>query len=26
MSNSQSFMSTSSRAFSNGWSGMGMNT
>jgi hypothetical protein len=26
MSNSQSFMSTSSRAFSNGWSGMGMST
>ena len=26
MSNSQSFMSTSSKAFSNGWSGMGMST
>jgi negative regulator of replication initiation len=26
MSNSQSFMTTSSKAFSNGWSGMGMST
>ena len=26
MSNSQSFMSTSSRALTNGWSGVGMNT